>query len=145
MNTLGRPFLQFKAINKQRHLSAEIIDEYNHRLEVNQPTQDLIDMAMELVPFFVQHNAEADACDLLIELEIIDRAVEFVDKENFTRVCLYIVSCVPYAAPPDDIAILKAAHTIYRKVEQLPQALQIAIKLGDLNLIKEDMDSCADP
>lgn len=102
-------------------------------------------MAMELIPFFMQHNAEADACDLMIELEIIHRAVEFIDKENYTRVCLYITSCVPYAAPPDDIDILKAAHSIYRKVEQLPQALQISIKLRDMDLIKQDMDSCTDP
>ena len=112
---------------------------------MSQPTQDLIDMAMELVPFFMKHNYEADACDLLFELEIIDKAVDYVDKENYTRVCLYIVGCVPYAAPPDDIAILKAAHSIYRKVGQLPQALQIAIKLRDMDLIKQDMDNCADP
>jgi 26S proteasome regulatory subunit N1 len=102
-------------------------------------------MAMELVPFFMQHNAEADACDLLVELEIIDRAVDFVDRDNYSRVCLYIVSCVPYAAPPDDIAILRAAHAIYRKVNELPQALQIAVKLRDMDLIRKDMDDCADP
>ena len=39
----------------------------------------------------MSHNAEADACDLLIELEALDTLPGFVDKNTFERVCLYIV------------------------------------------------------
>ena len=48
-------------------------------------------MALEIVPFFLKHNAEADACDLLLELEMIHRLAEFVDKDTYQRVCLYIL------------------------------------------------------
>lgn len=128
-----------------RHLSSEIIQEYNHRVESEQDTSDLIKLAIEIVPFFMNHNAEADACDLLLELESLDKLVDFVDKNTYERVCLYIVSCVNYATPPDDIVILKTAHKIYRKMNKLPQALNLAIRLNDNAIMKDDFDSCTDP
>ncbi|KAJ3122184.1 proteasome regulatory particle base subunit [Nowakowskiella sp. JEL0407] len=129
-----------------RHLAAEIIAEYNDRTEKDppEPTEDILALALEVVPFFLKHNAEADACDLLLELEALDHLPKFVDKNTFQRVCLYIVSCVNYVAPPDDVAILKTAHTIYRAQNEYPQALQISIKLNDMDLIKDDFNSCPD-
>lgn len=52
----------------------------------------LLALAMELVPFFLAHNAEADAVDLLLELEAIDKIIDLVGKDNYGRVCLYMVS-----------------------------------------------------
>lgn len=51
----------------------------------------IVDQALELVPFFLKHNAEADACDLLVELELLNKLPEFVDTNTYKRVCLYIV------------------------------------------------------
>ncbi|KAJ1536393.1 proteasome regulatory particle base subunit [Nowakowskiella sp. JEL0078] len=129
-----------------RHLAAEIIDEYTARTEKESPeiTDDLLALGLELVPFFLKHNAEADACDLLIELESLDQLPKFVDKNTFQRVCLYIVSCVSYVAPPDDVSILKTAHSIYRSQNEWPNALQISIRLNDIELIKDDFNSCPD-
>jgi len=39
----------------------------------------------------MSHNAEADACDLLLEIESLDELVQYVDKNTYERVCLYIV------------------------------------------------------
>ncbi|KAI9361204.1 armadillo-type protein [Zopfochytrium polystomum] len=125
-----------------RHLASEVIAEYTERIEKDQPAEDLIKLALELVPFFLKHNAEADACDLLLELEILHHLIVHVDKDSFQRVCLYIVSCVPYVAPPDDISILKTARTIYKKFDEYAQALLMSMKLNDLELIKEDFESC---
>ena len=57
----------------------------------------LLGLALELVPFFLAHNAEADAVDLLLELE----SIESLDKGGFlegkegeaiyNRVCQYMV------------------------------------------------------
>jgi 26S proteasome regulatory subunit N1 len=128
-----------------RHLSSEIIQEYNARMETEQDTSDLKQLALEIVPFFMSHNAEADACDLLLEIESLDELVQYVDKNTYERVCLYIISCVNYVTPPDDIVILKTAHKIYRKMEKLPHALNIAIRMNDIELMKEDFDACKDP
>ncbi|KAI8852143.1 hypothetical protein BC829DRAFT_385239 [Chytridium lagenaria] len=128
-----------------RHVASEIIAEYTSRLEKELPRDDLIKLALEIVPFFLKHNAEADACDLLLELENIELLINYVDKDTYARICLYIVSCVQYVAPPDDVSILKTAHAIYRKVGEYPQALLLAIKLNDMDLVKEDFDSAEDP
>ena len=74
-----------------RHLSLELIGEYNALTEKESPSDFVTSMALEIVPFFLKHNAEADACDLLLELEMIHRLTEFVDKDTYQRVCLYIL------------------------------------------------------
>ncbi|TPX37187.1 hypothetical protein SmJEL517_g01072 [Synchytrium microbalum] len=127
-----------------RHLAAELIGEYTDRTEKELPTDDIHKLAMEITPFFLKHNAEADACDLLVEMESLDVLPTLVDKDTYQRVCLYILSCVPYVSPPDDMAILKTAHEIYRKMEQYPQAIQVSMKMNDLDLVKNDFHSCPD-
>ncbi|KAJ3356380.1 proteasome regulatory particle base subunit [Entophlyctis luteolus] len=136
-----------------RHLASELIVEYNARAEdssatsslADTPTSALVNLALEIVPFCLKHNAEADACDLLLELECLDKLPSFVDKDTYARVCLYIVSMVPYVAPPDDISILKTARIIYRQQEQWAQAILISLKINDLALVQEDFNSASDP
>ncbi|RKP04583.1 hypothetical protein THASP1DRAFT_26818, partial [Thamnocephalis sphaerospora] len=128
-----------------KHLSAEIGQEYTDRAENEKPTDDLLALAMIIVPYFLKHNAAADAVDLLLELEAIDKLPPFVDKDTYARVCLYIVSCVNFLPPPEDIAFLKTAHTIYRQQQQLPEALKTSIRLNNMDMIKDDWDACKDP
>jgi 26S proteasome regulatory subunit N1 len=52
---------------------------------------DLRKLSMELVEFFLKHNAEADAVDLLLELEDIKSIVDKVDDKTWPRVCQYMV------------------------------------------------------
>lgn len=60
------------------------------KMDVDKET--LLKLAMDLIPFFLKHNAEADAVDLLLELEAIEKIVEHVDGDTYKRVCLYMVS-----------------------------------------------------
>ena len=55
-----------------RHLALEIGQEYTNRLNEEKDVQDLSELALSLIPFFLKHNAEADAVDLLSELEMIE-------------------------------------------------------------------------
>ncbi len=73
-----------------KHLALEIIHEFEARQEKEEPTSDLLTLGLELVPFFMKHNAEADACDLLIELESLDLLPDYVEKDTYARVCRYI-------------------------------------------------------
>ncbi|GMM34215.1 proteasome regulatory particle base subunit [Saccharomycopsis crataegensis] len=118
-----------------RHLALEIGEEYGERLEKTEATDDLLKLALEIVPFFLEHNGEADAVDLLLEIEGIENLPDYVDKNTYSRVCLYMVSCVPLLAPPDDLAFLKTAYKIYLANNELPQALALAIRLDDEKLI----------
>jgi 26S proteasome regulatory subunit N1 len=74
-----------------RYLSLEIGKEFNVRQsESNLEVDDLLKLALEIVPFFLKHNAEADAVDLLYELESIEKLPQFVDKNTYERVGLYM-------------------------------------------------------
>lgn len=127
-----------------RHLATEIGEERADRVEKEEQTDDLMQLALKIVPFFLNHNAEADAVDLLLEMEAIEQLTGLVDKETYGKVCLYIVSCVSLLAPPDDIAFLRTAHHIYRKHQQTPSAMLLAIRLDDHQLIKDTMDEESD-
>lgn len=127
-----------------RHLALEIGQEYQNRLTDEKEVQDLIDLALSLVPYFLLHNAEADAVDLLSELEQIKELPRFLDENNFSRVCLYMVSMVNLLTYPEDQQFLQAAHDIYIKYGKLAQAMVIAIRLNDMQLIRKDFDSTSD-
>jgi 26S proteasome regulatory subunit N1 len=137
----------FTVPKMNRHLASEIGEEYNARIiaEDPQPTEDIVKLAIEITPFFLHHNAEADAVDLLLELECIDKIVPLIDENTFARVGLYMVSCVPYLPYPEDEAVLKAAHSIYRRVNRIPEAMILAMRLDDHALIAEDFKACTDP
>jgi 26S proteasome regulatory subunit N1 len=74
-----------------RHLALEIGKEFTTRLNEDQHTDDLTDLALVLVPFFLKHNAEADAIDLLSEVEMIEQIAEYLNENTFSKVCAYIV------------------------------------------------------
>jgi 26S proteasome regulatory subunit N1 len=127
-----------------RHLALELGEVYTRRLTADEPYQDLIDLALVLVPLFLKSNAEADAVDLMSELEIIEDIPKFLDKDTYPRVCLYMVSMVNLLTYPEDQQFLRTAHGIYKQYDQLTQAIVLAIRLNDLELIRQDFDSTSD-
>ncbi|KAG8746262.1 proteasome regulatory particle base subunit [Ceratobasidium sp. 414] len=142
-----------------RHLAAELGAEYvlrsgtggeagQERLpgkEGEEGIEELRELGLTCAKFLLKHNAEADAVDLLEELECIDRLVSLVDGNTFARVCLYMVSCVNLLPPPDDIAFLKTAHDIYVANSKFPEALGLAIRIGDREMIVSDFNAPGNP
>lgn len=128
-----------------RHLALEIGESYQENLGVDEElVSKLTQLALKIVPYFLHHNAEADAVDLLSEIESIDKLPQFVDDNTYARACLYVTSMVPYLAPPDDLSFLNTAFAIYLSHGQLTQALTIAIKLDDKELIEQVFNSTKD-
>ena len=127
-----------------RHLALEIGQDYQKRMTEDKEAEELVELARTLVPYFLSHNAEADAVDLLSELERIQDVPEYLDKNTYPRVCLYMVSMVNLLPYPEDQQFLRTAHDIYKQYKQLPQAMTLAIRLNDLDLIHQDFDSTDD-
>ncbi|KAJ7136028.1 armadillo-type protein [Mycena epipterygia] len=149
-----------------RHLAAELGDEYTFREEGGDlPTsapeagkeekpeevklvgtiEDLRALGKECAVFLIGHNAEPDAVDLLEELEIVDEIAQLVDDNTYGRVCQYMIRCVNLLPPPDDISFLRTAHTIYVQHHKFPEALALAIRLGEPDLIREDFNAPGNP
>ncbi|KAJ6631146.1 armadillo-type protein [Mycena sp. CBHHK59/15] len=137
-----------------RHLAAELGDEYTFREQDDEAPaevkligtiEDLRALAKECATFLIGHNAEPDAVDLLEEMEIVDEIAQLVDDNTFSRVCQYMIRCVNLLPPPDDISFLRTAHTIYVQHRKFPEALALAIRLGDMDLIREDFNAPGNP
>ncbi|KAA8636685.1 hypothetical protein SMACR_04798 [Sordaria macrospora] len=124
-----------------RHLALEIGEVYAKRIANDEATQELVDLALVLVPLFLKSNAEADAVDLMSELEIIEELPKFLDENTYSRVCLYMVSMVNLLTYPDNEMFLRVAHSIYKKYNQHTQAMVLAIRLNDLGLIENDFEA----
>jgi len=131
-----------------RHISGEIASEWQdidaEEADSEKRLEKLLSLVNEIIPYDMKHNAETEACDLLMEIEKLDLLLKYTDKTTYARVCLYLVSCVPYTAEPENTNLLRTAIAIFRKFEKLPEALRLAMQLNDMELIEEIFLSCQD-
>ncbi|XP_019059427.1 PREDICTED: 26S proteasome non-ATPase regulatory subunit 2 homolog A-like [Tarenaya hassleriana] len=127
-----------------RNLSGEIARVYMKRKLEEAPNDDLMELVQQIVAFHMKHNAEAEAVDLLIDVEEFDLLLEHVDSTNFKRTCLYLTSAAKYLRDPDDFLVLDIAYRIYMKYEEYPNALQIALFLDNMEYVKLVFTSCRD-
>lgn len=96
-----------------RSLAGEIGEEYAARViaggnpEEDEPFADLLRMVDVIVPFHVNHNAEAEAVDLLIEVQRLKNLLKLdtIDEKNYQRICLYLVKTADYMSDPDDLVV----------------------------------------
>lgn len=128
-----------------RFLSGEIAEEYNRRLlesmeEENEMMDDLLCLVDDIVPFQMSHNAEAEAVDLLMEVQQLKKLVDcsVVDEGNFERVCLYLIRCADFMSDPDDTQeIFNTAYTLYKLQGRLTDALRVALRIDDSSKVEE--------
>jgi 26S proteasome regulatory subunit N1 len=96
-----------------RSLAGEIGEEYAARVidgsdpEDDAAFADLLQMVDVIVKFHVTHNAEAEAIDLLIEVQRLKNLLKLdtIDDSNFQRICLYLIKTADYMSDPDDLLV----------------------------------------
>ncbi|GAB9463320.1 26S proteasome non-atpase regulatory subunit 2 [Globisporangium polare] len=127
-----------------RSLAGEVGEEYNARLTTEVETEpnmkDLQALVDAIVPFHMNHNAEPEAIDILIEVQQLSSLAESkaIDEKNYQRVCLYLLACADFMSDPDDLLnLLNTAYSIFLRLEQYPDALRVALRLGDENFVAE--------
>lgn len=92
----------------------------------------------QIVPFLITSNAEPEAVDLLMEVDSLVKLPGLADEHNYARVCRYLKACASFTPDADDTKeLLVAAIDIFTKVNRLPDAVEVAIRLGDADRIKE--------
>jgi RPN1 N-terminal domain len=67
-------------------------------LQQEPDVSDLMVLVDEIVPFHLQHNAEAEAVDLLVEVQQLPKLLKlpYIDEKNYERVCLYLIRLADY-------------------------------------------------
>ena len=121
-----------------RALAGEIGQEYTARVTADVPRDvgELVELVDEIVPFNMRHNAEVEAVDLLMEVQQLDKLVSggkdrggFIDEENYSRVCLYLLRFADYISDEDDLRqLLRVTYEIYTRQKQWPDALRVALR-----------------
>nr|XP_020633883.1 26S proteasome non-ATPase regulatory subunit 2 [Pogona vitticeps] len=128
-----------------RHLAGEVAKEWQEIDEADKTQKDtLLTLVKEIVPYNMAHNAEHEACDLLMEIEQMDMLEEYIDDNAYAKVCLYLTSCVSYVPEPENSALLRCALSIFRKFNRYPEALRLALMLNDMELAENIFISCKD-
>lgn len=130
-------------------MAGEIGQEYQARYEKNpdlspSDVQDLQPLVDKIIPYMIKSNAEPDACDLLLEIEQLPKIEKYTDKRNYNRVCLYLTNVAKYMLDPENHEILTVVYNIYRNLNKFPEAMLVALKMGDKKKIKDTFDSCKD-
>jgi len=115
-------------------------------MEENSSTTDLLRLVDIIVPQFIDHNEEPEAVDLMMETESLGKLNDFCNARNYDRVCRYLCSCSQYAADTEEMQnSYKTAFDIYKAQNQYPDALRVAQKMNNMELIEDVMKSCKDP
>lgn len=52
--------------------------------------------------------------------------------------------CITLLVPPDDLRFMKTVRKIYQQQEKYAQALNMSIRMRDMDLIREDFESAPD-
>lgn len=128
-----------------RHLAMEISARHTALHEQIDSSGDFLKtLTPVVVQFFLQHNAEADASDLLYELDGLDFLLDYSHAFDYERICNYLLGCAPFETSPDDSKLLHFVCRLYIKHSEYVRALNVAIKLNSEPLQSELFRLCAD-
>eukprot|EP00559_Dactyliosolen_fragilissimus_P002559 CAMPEP_0184867080 /NCGR_PEP_ID=MMETSP0580-20130426/25032_1 /TAXON_ID=1118495 /ORGANISM="Dactyliosolen fragilissimus" /LENGTH=924 /DNA_ID=CAMNT_0027367127 /DNA_START=176 /DNA_END=2950 /DNA_ORIENTATION=+ len=137
-----------------RSLAGEIGQEYNDRVingadpEKDDEFLDLLGMVDIIVPFHISHNAEAEAVDLLIEVQRLKKLQELdtIDEKNYSRICLYLIKTSDFMSDPDDLnEMLDTAYYLFKRQKQYYDALRVALRCGKEEALPDLLAECDDP
>ena len=129
-----------------RSLCSDIGQEYNDRLDKGEPTNDLLDLVNEFAPYLIKQHCESDAIDLLIDVESINEIKNYINENNYKKICLYLLSISNYSADTDEYrSTLELVYNIYfDKFHQYIDAMRVAIKIGNPLYINQTFFNCED-
>lgn len=128
-----------------RTLSGDISNEYLNRLDQEKGYEDLLELVSVIVPYLIEQHSDNEAIDLLLEVEKLDSIMDFVNSNNYKRICLYLMASSNYAADTEEMrSILEITYNIYSKFKEHANALRVAIKMNNMLFIKQTFFNCQD-
>lgn len=119
-----------------RHLAMELGAAHQEEAQENLTATKLsveeeAALVAELVPYLMEHYAEHEAVDLLLEVDQLPRLLPLVTAGNVSKVALYLQACAAYLPEGEDEQALRTVLQAYAQTGQHAQQLRIALALGD--------------
>lgn len=76
-------------------MAIEVVEEWRRVADTSVKSRerrdDLLTLVRDIIRHNMKHNAEVEACDLLLEIEHLDLLKEYVEEVDHARVCLYLM------------------------------------------------------
>lgn len=124
------------------HLTAELQAEFKARVSseafADRNVDDLQALIEQILEYDFKHNAEADACDLLMEVDQLEAIKAWIPKDStsFKRVCHYLLTTTGYVVDTEEFdKTLRIVYDVFMQHKQYPDALRVAIKMDDKDLM----------
>ncbi|CEF69124.1 26S proteasome non-ATPase regulatory subunit 2 [Strongyloides ratti] len=130
-----------------KHLTLDVVTAWK---EIGDTPEDearakvLMDLVSNVVEYYITHNSEVEACDLLMEIDRFDVLIKLAKAGECQKLCNYLLACVDYAPDPDNIALIRAAMQIYEQFKHEYESFRCAVMLNDVDLIKQKIVNCKD-
>lgn len=132
-----------------RHLAGEIGAEHARRTEANPPedTSELMELVDQIVPFNISHSAEAEAVDLLMEVQELPKLLSSnVDSDSTSRICQYLLRAALYIEDPEyQATVFDVAYELYKKQERWCDVLRVSLLANNVEMVERTFDSVTDP
>lgn len=110
-----------------KKLASDLINAYSDSEEASGVSLSLYHHTLnEVLPCLFKFNAECDAIDLLLEIDSLERLVEYVDQENYERMSVYLNSSLYYVENKEKIH--NVLYNVHKKMENRSAQLYVLIK-----------------
>lgn len=137
LSSLGDEFLL--------NLAGDIAGEFEQKLSLEENTDELVELAKEIIAPLFKHGHEINATDMLIELERLDLLDPYVDSENYERISKYLVAYVDYTADTVEFEkVLERLFTLAKAHKDAMGAMRVAVKKNDRELAVEALNISTD-
>ena len=132
-----------------RNLTGEIAAEHAARTTAAPPASvaDLKPLVDQIVDFYLKHNAECDACDLMLEVDRLGDLVPLVSAEGdaHERIGAYLARCATFAGTKDERdELLTTAFRVYLAGGAQVHALRVALRLDAADKVQQALAACTD-
>ncbi|KAJ8975359.1 hypothetical protein NQ317_000288, partial [Molorchus minor] len=104
----------------------------------------LIPLVNDIIYFNCHHHAEIQACDLLMEIDMLHMLPEYMAKNTYQRMCMYLSSCSKYVDEMERSKIMKLTCEQYLKFHEYSRSLITAIQMNDNDMVNRIFLSCKD-
>lgn len=122
-----------------RQLETEIVEQWHLCVKSHPQLQPLISL---IVRFDCDHHAEIQACDLLMEIDLIHQLT--FSSSTYERMCLYLLSCSKYVDVVDSMKIKTLVASQYVEFCEWPRAFILGMQMNDQRLVNKIFDECKD-
>ncbi|KAL1512972.1 hypothetical protein ABEB36_002467 [Hypothenemus hampei] len=124
-----------------RQLESEIVEQLGlAHCEIGEHI--LQPLIKDILAFNCTHNAEIQACDLLMEIDCLPLLSEYINENTYQRICCYLTSCAKYTDKSERNEIMRLCYEEYIKFGEYVRSLIIGLQLNDDELIHNSFFRC---